>query len=115
MCGDRGGAIRQNNVVGTQHVIAACRRHGVRRLIYTSSPSVGFTTTDQSGVDESIPYTTRWLCHYPRSKVLAEQAVLAANGANGLNTCGFCPHLLWVLGDRQLLPRLLDGGGAADS
>ncbi len=99
---------RQNNVVGTQHVIAACRRHGVRRLIYTSSPSVVFTTTDQSGVDESIPYTTRWLCHYPRSKALAEQAVLAANGANGLHTCSLRPHLLWGPGDRQLLPRLLD-------
>src|SRR4051794_38872959 len=34
------------NVTGTQNVIAACRRHGVRRLIYTSSPSVVFTGQD---------------------------------------------------------------------
>jgi 2-alkyl-3-oxoalkanoate reductase len=98
---------RQHNVVGTQNVIAACRRHEVRRLIYTSSPSVVFTTTDQSGVNESIPYTTRWLCNYPRSKALAEQAVLGANGRDGLLTCALRPHLLWGPGDRQLLPRLL--------
>ncbi|HEY2826387.1 MAG TPA: NAD-dependent epimerase/dehydratase family protein [Pirellulales bacterium] len=98
---------RQNNVVGTQNVIAACRRNGVRRLVYTSSPSVVFTITNQGGVDESIPYTRRWLCHYPHSKALAEQAVLAANGANGLLTCSLRPHLLWGPGDRHLLPRLL--------
>ena len=98
---------RQHNVVGTQNVIAACRRHEVRRLIYTSSPSVVFTTTDQSGVNESIPYTTRWLCNYPRSKALAEQAVLGTNGRDGLLTCALRPHLLWGPGDRQLLPRLL--------
>jgi 2-alkyl-3-oxoalkanoate reductase len=99
---------RQNNVEGTQNIIGACGRLGVRRLVYTSSPSVVFTTTDQSGVDESIPYTTRWLCHYPRSKALAEQAVLAANGTNSLHTCAVRPHLLWGPGDRQLLPRLLE-------
>src|SRR5262245_3594005 len=30
------------NVVGTENVLAACRSAGVRRLVYTSSPSVVF-------------------------------------------------------------------------
>jgi len=98
---------QNNNVQGTHNVIVACGRNGVRRLIYTSSPSVVFTTTDQSGVDESIPYTTRWLCNYPRSKALAEQAVLAANGTDRMLTCALRPHLLWGPGDRHLLPRLM--------
>jgi 2-alkyl-3-oxoalkanoate reductase len=98
---------QKNNVEGTYNVIAACRRNRVRRLIYTSSPSVVFTTADQSGVDESTPYTKRWLCHYPHSKALGEQAVLAANGADGLLTCALRPHLLWGPSDRHLLPRLL--------
>src|SRR5205085_10734110 len=34
------------NVAGTRHVIAACRRHGVRRLVFTSSPSVVGTGHD---------------------------------------------------------------------
>jgi nucleoside-diphosphate-sugar epimerase len=97
----------QTNVVGTHNVIAACLRHGVRRLVFTSSPSVVFTTADQSGIDESAPYTTHWLCHYSHSKALAEQAVLAANGVDGLLTCAIRPHLIWGPGDRHLLPRLL--------
>jgi 2-alkyl-3-oxoalkanoate reductase len=95
------------NVIGTQNVLDASRRHGVRRLIYTSSPSVVFTETDQCGDDESISYARRWLCHYPRSKAAAEQAVLAANTTGGLSTCAIRPHLIWGPGDRQLLPRLL--------
>jgi len=95
------------NVMGTQHVLDACRRHGVRRLVYTSSPSVVFSETDQCGDDESIPYAGRWLCHYPHSKAQAEQAVLAANATRDLFTCAIRPHLVWGPGDRQLLPRLL--------
>ena len=34
----------------------------------------------QRGVDERAPTRKRWLCHYPHTKALAEQAVLAANG-----------------------------------
>ena len=96
------------NTLGTEHVIAGCRRHGVARLVYTSSPSVTFDGRDQCGVDESAPYPTRWLCHYPHTKALAEQAVLAANGVGGLLTCALRPHLIWGPRDRHLIPRLLD-------
>jgi nucleoside-diphosphate-sugar epimerase len=96
------------NVLGTQAVIQGCLAHGVRRLVYTSSPSVTFTGADQCGIDESAPYAARWLCHYPRSKALAEQAVLAANGRNGLLTCALRPHLIWGPGDRHLVPRLIE-------
>ena len=34
------------NVVGTRHVIDACRVHNIRRLFHTSSPSVVFDGTD---------------------------------------------------------------------
>ena len=62
------------NTLGTQNVIEGCRRHGVPRLIYTSSPSVTFDGGEQAGVDEPAPYPDRWLCHYPHTKALAEQA-----------------------------------------
>ncbi len=96
------------NTVGTRNVIDACRRSRVRRLVYTSSPSVTFDATDQEGIDESAPYPDRWLAHYPRSKALAEQAVLAANGSDGLATCALRPHLIWGPRDRNLNPRLID-------
>ncbi len=96
------------NTAGTRHVIAACRRQHVGRLVYTSSPSVTFAAHDQCGVDESAPYPTRWLCHYAHSKALAEQAVLQANESPDLLTCALRPHLIWGPRDPHLVPRLLD-------
>jgi len=96
------------NTLGTQHVLEGCRRQGVGRLVFTSSPSVVYDGHDHLGADESLPYSTRFLCHYPRSKALAEQAVLAANGVDGLATCALRPHLIWGPRDTQLIPRLID-------
>ena len=95
------------NTIGSQNVVAACRKTGVRRLVYTGSPSVTFAGTDQCGVDESAPYPARWLAHYPRSKALAEQHVLAAQGGD-LLTCALRPHLIWGPRDQHLIPRLID-------
>jgi len=97
----------QTNTRGTEHVVEGCRTHGVGRLVYTSSPSVTFDGTSQIGVDESIGYSRRWLCHYPRSKALAEQCVLAANGRDGLLSCALRPHLIWGPRDPHLVPRLI--------
>ena len=94
------------NTAGTRHVLDACRACGVRKLVFTSSPSVTFDGSDQSGVDESVPYPNRWLCHYPHTKALAERQVLAANGVDGLLTCALRPHLIWGPRDRHLIPRL---------
>ena len=96
------------NTTGTLNVIEACRRAGVRKLIYTSSPSVTFDGGDQCGINETQPYPTRWLCHYPHTKALAEQAVLRANGQQGLLTCALRPHLIWGPRDAHLVPRLFD-------
>jgi nucleoside-diphosphate-sugar epimerase len=95
------------NVIGTESVIAACRANGVRRLVFTSSPSVTFAGVDQNGVDESEPYPNRFLAHYPHTKALAEQAVLAANGPE-LATVALRPHLIWGPGDPHLIPRLIE-------
>lgn len=94
------------NTVGTQNVIDACRTHNVARLIHTSSPSVVFDGSDHVDADESLSYPTKWLCHYPHSKALAEQLVLAANG-NNLKTVSLRPHLIWGKRDNHLIPRLL--------
>lgn len=95
------------NTLGTRNVVEGCLAAGVPRLVYTSSPSVTFDGTDQCGIDESAPYPTRWLCHYPHTKALAEQEVLVANGREGLLTCSLRPHLIWGPRDRHLIPRLI--------
>jgi nucleoside-diphosphate-sugar epimerase len=94
------------NVTGTENVVAACRKHGIRRLVYTSSPSVVFDGRDMEGVDESVPYAAHFEAHYPKTKAIAEQLVLGANG-DGLVTVALRPHLIWGSGDTNLIPRIL--------
>ena len=96
------------NTEGTRNVIAGCRQHEVKKLVFTSSPSVTFDGNDQKNVDESAPYPTKWMCSYPETKALAEQEVLAANGTHDMATCALRPHLIWGPRDSHLIPRLLD-------
>jgi len=95
------------NTQGTENVIAACRAQNVARLVYTSSPSVIYDGQDHRGANETLAYPTRYLCHYPHSKALAERAVLAANATHGLATTALRPHLIWGPRDNHLVPRLL--------
>ena len=95
------------NTVGARNVLAACRIHGIRKLVYTSSPSVTFDGGDQEGIDESAGYPDRWLAFYPQTKAVAEQEVLAAADAD-LGTCSLRPHLIWGPRDSHLIPRLID-------
>jgi nucleoside-diphosphate-sugar epimerase len=99
----------QANVLGTKHVIEACRQQGVKRLVYTSSPSVVFDGTDMEGVNESIPYPDHFEAFYPQTKAEAEQLVLQANDRN-LATVALRPHLIWGPEDNHLVPRILERG-----
>jgi nucleoside-diphosphate-sugar epimerase len=99
----------RTNVRGTENVIRACREFGVSRLVHTSSPSVVFDGRDMVGVDESVPYPARYEADYPRTKAIAEQAVLAAKDDH-LATVALRPHLIWGPGDHHLVPRILQRG-----
>ena len=96
------------NVVGTENVISACKEHRVKRLVFTSSPSVVFGDEPHDGADESLTYPAKYLCHYPESKAKAEQLVLAAHQPGVLHTVSLRPHLIWGPGDRHLIPRVID-------
>jgi nucleoside-diphosphate-sugar epimerase len=100
-------AYERINVAATQSLITAARDEGVRALVFTSSPSVTFDGSPQSGIDESVPYPQRWLCDYPRTKALAEQEVLRAHEPGRLSVCALRPHLIWGAGDPHLIPRVL--------
>ena len=99
----------RTNVLGPRNVIAACRQHGVRRLVYTSSPSVVFDGSDMEGVDESVPYPPHFHAPYPQTKAEAEQLVLRSNDAT-LATVALRPHLIWGPEDNHLVPRILSRG-----
>jgi nucleoside-diphosphate-sugar epimerase len=96
------------NVLGTDHVIAACRALGIGTLVYTSSPSVTHRATHPvaGGTADKVPYGEHFKAPYAATKAIAEKAVLAANDAN-LATIALRPRLIWGPGDQQLLPRLV--------
>ncbi|MCU8070768.1 2-alkyl-3-oxoalkanoate reductase [Shewanella oncorhynchi] len=122
------------NVKGAANVIAACKALKIDKLVYTSTPSVTFSGQDESGIDESTPYATRFLNHYAHSKAIAEKMMLDANQVGdmplenpdvtqvssqvttqatapyALKTVALRPHLIWGPGDPHLVPRVLSRG-----
>lgn len=102
-------AYHDANVLGTRHVLDACRTHGIHRLVYTSTPSVTHRATHpvEGGSADDVPYGTGFKAPYASTKLIAEQEVLAANDAD-LATVALRPRLIWGVGDNQLLPRLVE-------
>ena len=96
------------NVEGTRNVIDACLKNRVRKLVYTSSPSVVFDGTSDEMVNESVPYPGTFLNPYSETKAEAEKLVLNENSKGNLLTVSLRPHLIWGPEDTNLIPRLLD-------
>ena len=97
----------RSNISGTETVVQACREHGVKALVYTSTPSVVFNGESFRGADASLPYGTEFLCAYAETKATAERRALEA-ASDTLKVCALRPHLIWGPGDHHLFPRILD-------
>ncbi|NXV94143.1 D42E1 reductase, partial [Calonectris borealis] len=102
------------NIDGTRFIINACKQRNITRLIYTSTVNVVFGGLPiDDGDEETVPYfpIEKHVDHYSRSKSIAEQMVLAANGtplAGGgiLYTCVLRPPGIYGPEEQRLLPRL---------
>src|SRR5205807_7522782 len=67
------------NVEGTQSILEAARKNGVRRVVYTSSvATMGFTSNGTIADEESPVALAEMIGHYKRSKFMAEQVALEA-------------------------------------
>lgn len=95
------------NVDGTRHVIDACREHGVRVLVHTSSLDAICDGKPIHNADESRPYPARWPNAYCESKARSEQLVLAANGG-GLRTAALRPCDVFGEGDPYHVTALVE-------
>ncbi|PIN18425.1 C-3 sterol dehydrogenase/3-beta-hydroxysteroid dehydrogenase [Handroanthus impetiginosus] len=96
------------NVQGTKNVIDACIELKVKRLIYTSSPSV--VHDGVHGIlngDESLPYASEPNDSYSATKAEAEALVIRANGLNELLTCCIRPSTVFGPGDKLFVPSLV--------
>jgi len=98
---------RLANVVGTENLIQSMRRHEVRKLVFTSSPSVVHGGDNIEGATELLPYPEHFEAAYPETKAEAERLVLDANSP-GLSTVSLRPHLIWGPRDTTLVPIIVD-------
>ena len=97
---------RAVNVDGTRNVIDACRKNGIKRLVYTSTPSVvGYAQEVENGSPE-LPYADHHESPYPQTKAEAERLVCEANGSD-LATVSLRPHLIIGPEDNNLMPRIV--------
>jgi 2-alkyl-3-oxoalkanoate reductase len=92
------------NVAGTAAVVAGCRAGEVERLVYVSSPSVVFDGSDHLNLTEAAPYPRRFTSIYAETKKMGEELVKRS----GLAYVIIRPKAIFGLGDRALLPRLLE-------
>ncbi|XP_040503329.1 putative short-chain dehydrogenase/reductase family 42E member 2 isoform X3 [Gallus gallus] len=102
------------NINGTRFIIDACKQRNITRLIYTSTVNVVFGGLPiEDGDEETVPYfpIEKHVDHYSRTKSIAEQMVLAANGtplAGGgvLYTSVLRPPGIYGPEEQRHLPRL---------
>jgi 2-alkyl-3-oxoalkanoate reductase len=99
-------AYARANIAGTQAVVAACRAAGVERLVHVSSPSVAHAADPLIGAGVAPADPVRARGAYARSKAVAEQIALGADGAD-LAVTAIRPHLVWGPGDTQLVSRVV--------
>ncbi|KAL9636051.1 MAG: hypothetical protein Q9164_003075 [Protoblastenia rupestris] len=101
------------NVEGTKTLLSCAAEIGtVKGFIYTSSASVIHDSqSDLINADERWPilYSPQQKEYYSETKALAEEAVLAANRANGSNmlTCALRPAGIFGEGDMQIAANML--------
>lgn len=99
-------AFYRSNVEGTRNVIEGCRKHGIRRLVHVSTPSLYFNTEERLGVSENDPLAEKLVNHYAATKRMAETLVDAAH-AHGLPVVTIRPRALFGPGDTTIMPRLI--------
>uniref|UniRef100_A0AAQ4QK85 Short chain dehydrogenase/reductase family 42E, member 2 n=2 Tax=Gasterosteus aculeatus aculeatus TaxID=481459 RepID=A0AAQ4QK85_GASAC len=103
------------NVGGTNNVIKVCKERGIPRLVYTSTINVVFAGKPiVEGDEASVPFVppNTHIDHYSRTKAIAEQMVLSANGCflkggGLLRTCILRPCGIYGPEERRHLHRVM--------
>ncbi|MBN3311555.1 VWA3A protein, partial [Atractosteus spatula] len=106
--------IESVNVGGTNNVINVCLQRSIPRLVYTSTVNVVFAGSPiEQGDEETVPCVPldRHVDHYSKTKAIADQAVLVANGrtlrgGGLLRTCVLRPPGIYGPEERRHLQRV---------
>lgn len=94
----------RTNVEGTRNVLEACARHGVKRLVHTSSPSAHALKNNLCIKEEDQNENNR-LNYYIESKLLAEKLV---RGQDKVPYSMIRPRGITGIGDKNMLPVLIN-------
>lgn len=95
------------NVTGTENVIKAAKAAGVKTLVHISTEAVLANGTPLANVDETRPRPDNALPRYPRTKGLAEAAVVAANSTD-FRTVVVRPRFIWGKDDTSVLGQIVE-------
>jgi sterol-4alpha-carboxylate 3-dehydrogenase (decarboxylating) len=107
----RNPKIQATNVEGTKNVVLACQEAAVPFLVYTSSEDVVLGESPIVNGDESIPYPSRIIHDYVRTKVEAERLVRAADRHGSLRTCAIRPVHIYGPDDPHAIKTSLQAFG----
>jgi nucleoside-diphosphate-sugar epimerase len=103
------------NYQGTLNVLAAAKKHGIRKIVFSSSPSTRFTGDDVDGLTEDempqLPLKQGYMQTYAETKAMGEMAMTAAC-SNDLMTVSVAPHQVYGPRDNLFLPNLLEAAGS---
>ena len=95
----------QANVLGTKHVLEACRQAGIQRLVYVSSPSIYAAPKEQLAIKESDAPEENNLNNYIRSKLASEKLF---KDYPDVPSIILRPRGLFGIGDTSILPRVIN-------
>lgn len=94
----------QANVLGCQNILNFCKKKGVKRLVFISSPSIYAAPKDQILIREEEAPKENKLNYYIQTKLLAEALI---QKEKALSSIILRPRGLFGLGDTSIIPRLL--------
>ncbi len=100
----------ETGVLGTERLIGAAERQGVKRFIHLSSIATYGLKAFPGPVHEDTPFDLNpqsWN-HYVREKVMAEQLLWRAHEEGRIQATSIRPSVIIGARDRNAMPRLVD-------
>jgi len=94
------------NVIGTRNVVQACRKHGINKLVFISTPSIYFNGKDRLEIEEDEPLPNQMQTSYASTKLQAEKELLDL-AIEGFNSIILRPRAVFGPYDSTITPRII--------
>lgn len=95
------------NVLGTRNIVEGCLKHGVKRLVHVSTPSIYFDFTEKHQIKEADALPVKSVNHYAATKLEAERIIDNASKENNLPVVTIRPRAIFGPYDAAIMPRII--------